>query len=773
MEQQVQLLKMGSMLYSKDLNLFEGEIPPSINEAIAEIKEYLQIDSIQILSVDEFNIAVPIDLEINLPSKGTYENIDIRRVEPILLNISLKGYPTTSPRIKSNRKDFPSTKLSHLYAVKKDAPPTLCLVRENLDEWFSNRRISDLVSVGKQWFSKASNGLLSEDADEFEPVRLEGFRGYTIYSYLKLDNQVKENRRHLSDYPFSYQLFTTKLNESNSPSFKRLDLNITPQIFDELYRLVLDKNMKVLNNKENSEKLDIPLMGLLIWSDSDNKISSYSTSLPKKYRELETFTETNRVSIKEPIKKYLEDNIFVNNLTSFIPIIIAIKRPKKLIGFESDIEFFHFVIDVGKDSIKDGTITPETEVFFQSHREIINSSLAQKLSVSSNQEKTIVIGAGALGSKLLFHFARRGNFNLMAIDNDKFSPHNIVRHDLFMESSGMNKAKAVIGKIKGFIDDNESLQHYERSLFNIDKELLKGYQWLIDTSASLNVQNWLVNSNLNEIPNRARTEIAYKGNLGFLYIEGENQNPRLDDLVNYVYFLAIQNRIISEWLVEESKKREGNDYDIVDIGIGCNSPTVIMSNDSMSFHAAIFSKILNNEFDRKSIGNNGFLNISYISTDGSKINSNSCLFPKLDMYQCQNNSGWEIRLVKSVLDTLKREAKRHRKNETGGVFIGICNYKTKTIHVFDTIIAPRDSKHSSAYFYRGIENLPEQVKYIKEITGGMIGYIGEWHTHPMGLDSLSSVDMAAVEKLKPLNDRYPIPTFISVLSKEKYLPFVF
>ena len=55
----------------------------------------------------------------------------------------------------------------------------------------------------------------------------------------------------------------------------------------------------------------------------------------------------------------------------------------------------------------------------------------------------------------------------------------------------------------------------------------------------------------------------------------------------------------------------------------------------------------------------------------------------------------------------------------------------------------------------------------------MIGYIGEWHTHPMGLDSLSGVDMAAVEKLKPLNDKYPIPTFISILSKEKYLPFVF
>ena len=62
---------------------------------------------------------------------------------------------------------------------------------------------------------------------------------------------------------------------------------------------------------------------------------------------------------------------------------------------------------------------------------------------------------------------------------------------------------------------------------------------------------------------------------------------------------------------------------------------------------------------------------------------------------------------------------------------------------------------------------------IKEITGGMIGYIGEWHTHPMGLDFLSGVDQQAVRDLKPLNDKYPIPTFISILSKDKFLPFVF
>ena len=761
------------MKYSDDLEIYSEKLPVPIEEALAELKQFLKEDEIRVLKYSDSIIVIPLEVIVNLPSKGTSEGIDIRSSEPILVSFNIKNYPSTSPRIKSDRKDFPSDKLSHLYAVTKGLPPTLCLVRENLDEWFANRRISDLIFVARQWLSKASNGLLSEDADEFEPVRLEGYRGYSIYPYNRFVEVVKSNSRYAIEIPFAYMLFSTKTKNSRSPAFKRFNVNVTNQIFPKLYKIIAEFNIESIEGKKQTNNIEYPLIGMVVWSNEDVEIGSYSTALPKTFEELETFAKNYSISIKEPLEKYLEDKLFINNLTSYIPIILAINRPKKLIGFESNIEFLHFVININEGDLVENKLNPNTEVFFQSHREPISSNLAQKLSVSTNQEKTVFIGAGALGSKLLFHYARSGNFNLKAIDNDSFSPHNIVRHDLFMESSGQNKAKAVIEKIKAFQDDNSSLVYHTGSLFNYDQDLLKEYSWLIDTSASLNVQNWLVNSKLNIVPNRARAEIAFKGNLGFLYIEGKNQNPRIDDLVNYIYYLGIRNTIISSWLVEENRKKEGHDYDIVDIGIGCNSPTVIMSNDSMSFHASIFSKILNNEYDRKVIKEQGLINISFISKDGFTINSDSLLIPQLKVFSCCNNSSWEIRMVDTVLNKMNREAKKFRRRETGGIFIGICNYKTKTIHVFDTITAPSDSKHSPVYFYRGIENLPEQVKYIKEITGGMIGYIGEWHTHPMGLDSLSGVDMAAVEELKPLNDKYPIPTFISILSKEKYLPYVF
>lgn len=761
------------MRYSNELRKYDEVLSKEIQEAILEIKGFIGEDEIDVLKYNDFTIVIPLSLKINLPSKGTHDNIDIRQFEPILVSFNINNYPTTSPRIKSDRVDFPAANLSHLYTVTEGQPPTLCLVRENLDEWFANRRISDLIFVAKQWFSKAANGLLSEDADEFEPVRLEGYRGYFIYKHVDLSQIVENNKRYIEEIPFSYLLLSTKDRISSNPTFKLFTQEVTTHTFKIIYEVIAKFNIKSIKANKINGDIDFPLLGLLLWSTLPEATDTYSTSLPRSYKELKEFTKSYDILIDEALKRYLDDGLFINNLTTYIPVTIAIKRPKKLIGFESEFEFLHFVICATQESITENKISPDTKVFFQAHREPISSHLAQKLSLSNNQKKTVFIGAGALGSKLIFHYARSGNFNLNVIDNDSFSPHNIVRHDLFMESVGKNKAKAVVEKIKDFLEDNNTLKYHTGNIFNYDKQLLNDFDWLIDTSASLNVQNWLVNSKLDNIPNRARAEIAYKGNLGFLYIEGKNQNPRIDDLVNYVYFLGVKIDIVSQWLIEEHKKKEGNDYDIVDIGIGCNSPTVIMPNNSMSFHSSIFSKILNHEFERKNIKDSGFINLSYISENGFDINSSSFLLSPFASYECCNNSGWEIRMLVNVLDKMKSEAKRYKRKETGGIFIGICNYKTKTIHVFDTIMAPPDSKRSNVTFYRGIENLPEQVKQIKEITGGMIGYIGEWHTHPMGLDMLSGTDMDAVEKLKPLNDKYPIPTFISVLSKDKYLPFVF
>ncbi|MEN8191901.1 MAG: ThiF family adenylyltransferase [Bacteroidota bacterium] len=763
---------MVNMLYSNDLKIYSGTLPLSIEEALEEVRSFLKVDNISILSQDENNIALPLKLDINIPSKGTFEGIDIREEEPILLVINLKNYPTKAPLIKSDRKDFPVKNLSHLYVVRKNNAPSLCLVRENLDEWFANRRISDLIIVAKQWFSKASSGQLVEDGGEFDPVRLEGYRGNFIYEHEDFVKLISVD----GDVNFTLVNYKAFLDDGfkNIPTYRFLDLSIKADEYDEILQLFAKLNLSTLKEYKKGIKDKFVFgTGLLIWNDRGETCRSYNTLMPSNYEELMEFCSNYSINISHSLDIYFKRGLNKSNVSNRIPIIVAVRRPKKIIGFSSDIEFFHFIIEVNKEFIDSDSISPETEVFFLAHREPVSSSLSCKLSIRKNLDKTLFLGAGALGSKLIFHYARSGNYNLTVIDNDNFSPHNIVRHDLFMDSTGKNKAKVVIEKIKSFNNDNLKLKSIERNIFECGRKLFDENKWFIDSSASLNVMNWIVNNEIIQTPNRARVEVANKGELGFLYIEGKNQNPRIDDLVNYIYFLGIKNKNISEWLINENKKTEGNDYDIVDIGVGCNSPTVIMSNDSMSYHASIFSKILNNEHDRKTIENNGLINISYISNDGFNINSKRIILKPFYIFTCQNNSGWKIRMSSNVLNKIYKEAELYGVKETGGIFIGLANYKTKTIHVFDTINAPIDSKRSTVSFYRGINNLPESINSINDKTGNMIGYIGEWHTHPMGLDKLSEVDMKAIRKLKPLNDKYPIPTFMSILSKDKFLPYIF
>jgi hypothetical protein len=74
---------------------------------------------------------------------------------------------------------------------------------------------------------------------------------------------------------------------------------------------------------------------------------------------------------------------------------------------------------------------------------------------------------------------------------------------------------------------------------------------------------------------------------------------------------------------------------------------------------------------------------------------------------------------------------------------------------------------------RGVKDLPQAIDAIKENTGGIIGYIGEWHTHPMDLENLSGTDKDTVGKLVVMNNSIPIPTLALIVTTSKLLPFVF
>ena len=144
-----------------------------------------------------------------------------------------------------------------------------------------------------------------------------------------------------------------------------------------------------------------------------------------------------------------------------------------------------------------------------------------------------------------------------------------------------------------------------------------------------------------------------------------------------------------------------------------------------------------------------------------------------EIYECGNNSGWTVRMFSGLSNRLLNLCSQYGRKETGGVLVGVANYKTKVVHLFDIIEQPIDSNGSPVAFTRGIVGLPKQIDEIKLKTGEVIGYIGEWHTHPMNLETLSGTDLNTIELLKEINKKTPIPTCAIIITQTKILPFIY
>ena len=80
----------------------------------------------------------------------------------------------------------------------------------------------------------------------------------------------------------------------------------------------------------------------------------------------------------------------------------------------------------------------------------------------------------------------------------------------------------------------------------------------------------------------------------------------------------------------------------------------------------------------------------------------------------------------------------------GGILIGYFDVPRKCVYVVDALPAPSDSVQHNQAFVRGYSGLPEKVSMIESRSGGQVGYIGEWHSHPDGASVGMSPDDATL-----------------------------
>lgn len=752
---------MASLISDSQTVLLDEVLPAPILTALMSLRGALSTQVLHAVAWNDTYIGIPLTVEVQLPTRGPVGGIDIRREEPVYLLFDKKHYPYAAPRVFSNRIDFPSARLAHLNPVLESERQgaSFCLHRGNLDDWYAEHDILDLLSRICAWLRDAARNRLQRAEDGFERIRLARAGWYLIYDVADFEGQVRAAWTASDGQPGSDIYFGSLLNSPEADpligtdcyairhhSFPRFDL--LPDLLE----------CATLLNKQHSPKTPIDrfAFGILIRARAETTDDEYIAEYPDNYGALKSFLRRWEVDIDHEVMHYQSSGL---QLFGGIPITVAFRRPRNLIGESTDLEFLSFVIVAPQSDREPASDLPLPTAYvgLLGHRNPLTRAQAMKLSGGANTGnalRVLIAGAGALGSKVGMHFARRGWTNLTIVDSGDVSPHNLVRHALSGGAVGRPKAAALKEAIAGMYTSpgEANVASHVATFQNVladQTEMVCEHDLVVDATASMMVRAKLIDLSLPTMPRVARCEIGWDGQIGILSVEGLGRNPRIDDIFWTMVDCAVEQTHISEWLCETQRQRQrtvGFQMEDIRVGISCSSDTMRVSDDVVSYHAASFSIALSDQVDNRPEDGRGLLHLSM--RQGAVSSSMQMLIPAWKVLQDGNGSSWSIRLHLGAMAYIERQLVQHAPAEIGGFLVGSFDLTRHIVYVTRALSAPHDSGGTPMRFNRGTHGAVEMIRHVETNTGGLLGYIGDWHTHPMGGVRLSEQDLDAARELE-------------------------
>lgn len=162
--------------------------------------------------------------------------------------------------------------------------------------------------------------------------------------------------------------------------------------------------------------------------------------------------------------------------------------------------------------------------------------------------------------------------------------------------------------------------------------------------------------------------------------------------------------------------------------------------------------------------------MSVLSEDGDARASTRTIGPAVVL---DAEAGWEVRIAGEAAEAMSQQLRRHDPNETGGILVGRIAATRRTVYVTRLVAPPPDSRGTPFGFTRGTDRLPESIERVRDRTGGLLTYVGEWHTHPMGGSELSETDKQAIVSLRSILDRVGLPTLVAIVTQDGCRPHLF
>lgn len=631
-------------------------------------------------------------------SSNAGSNSLIIQHEPIVIEICGEDIEECDINVYPDRINFPFNNYPHINFAVGKLPPSLCLTKESFVNWYAEHSFGELIILIHQWFEDALNGNLikTKNGDFYEPFRTDNL------DIVMLKIPVEDS-------------FIERIEKSDSICY------------------TIDSHGNNLYSRECfSDKSLNQDIGVLLFRPCNIICSTWFIEQPKTLGALLKFASDNEFFIdKQKIASYINTN---GQGSKNIFFQFAFVRPINVLGKDSKVDYLTFCTSL------EGYVAEniDSTVYGVEMIDFATPKLANYISnteINVADKNILILGCGAIGSKLIYHLYRSGICNLTICDNDHFLSHNVCRHALSRYGLMDSKVKLVKKELDAmFLKNTKQVVAVEEDIIQwLPKVDIANYDIIIDATASASVFRLVDKISLGTSIPIVHFALSDAGNIGHVYVN-TNRESILSDYYMHLVHESIDNDDISNWLKRNTK----HSLDIVRIGEGCHSNTTRLGDEIVSTHTGIAASVIKGVLSKKN-GNTAYLSYVNIEYEG-QVFTESYRIPAFINIKCSNNDEWQVRIPKSLLNEIQLEAKLAGKKEVGGYLMGNIDVKHKIIYLLHQF-KPADSKQKISKLHLGIKGWREEYLRVKSRSSGVLDYIGDWHSHPSGSLDMSVTDI--------------------------------
>lgn len=329
----------------------------------------------------------------------------------------------------------------------------------------------------------------------------------------------------------------------------------------------------------------------------------------------------------------------------------------------------------------------------------------------------VLAGVGALGSCMAELWSRAGWGNWTYIDHDNLLPHNLVRHIGKDWQIGWEKVDALAQLAELTWPTGRKPVAISAKATDLENaevaRAIAGSKLLVDASTTLEVPRDL--SDGGDGPRMVSTFITPSGRDSVLLLEDSARAIRMY-AIEAQYYRAVLN---DDWGATHLNGHHGTYW----VGGGCRDLSGVLSHELVQLHGSTLARqvrLLSAQPDAQ-------IRIWVLDEVTGALTCKSVLLAKPREMHLRE---WRIIWDEGLEAKLGHLREASLPVETGGVILGYVDQKRKAIHVVDVLPAPTDSAESPAEFVRGATGLREAIESAASKTANIVGYIGEWHSHP-------------------------------------------